>query len=230
VDRNFTNPTGMGRLSARWTVPKAPTQKDDQTIDFFPGLQGTAQSQHYIIQHVPAWGDIPGGGGGPYWTIASWQVGKRVFRSTTVRVEPGDVIYGEMLGSDCALNVCAKWSITKTDETSGKATRLVSAGNPYGSSSSQPRCSKRTDRSIPDRRMIRSTTSSSRAQTIRAAEAPDLEPVFEHRHWGGCAGQSVIHGSNAIRRSTLIFQRSCLGAPRAQTTGCHSRQAGTFAS
>jgi hypothetical protein len=82
-------------MSTTWTVPPKPTNRDDQLIYLFNGLQDS-NIQH-ILQPVLTWG-VSADGGGPFWSIASWYVDDsgHAFKSASVNVNEGDVLTGVM--------------------------------------------------------------------------------------------------------------------------------------
>ena len=98
VNSGWTNNTGnpISYFSTRWIVPPAPTTDNGQIIFLFNGLE-TSNGQ-FILQPVLQWGSN-GLFGGSYWCIANWYAdgqGGTYFVSTSVQVNPGDVLHGIM--------------------------------------------------------------------------------------------------------------------------------------
>jgi hypothetical protein len=83
-------------FSTTWRVPPPPSTRGRQTIFLFNGLQNSGPS-YGILQPVLQWGPSAAGGGA-YWSVASWYVTSRgqAFHTPLQRVEPGDVLVGEM--------------------------------------------------------------------------------------------------------------------------------------
>lgn len=104
-------------ISARWTVPAAPSQAGGQTLYYFPGIQPADST--FVVQPVLAWQ-------GGAWTIASWDCCDQgqANASPTKQVQTGDLIEGVASGSQCSGDVCKAWKITTTDLTSGETTTL----------------------------------------------------------------------------------------------------------
>jgi hypothetical protein len=88
--------TPLQSFSTTWQVPPAPKTRNRQTIFLFNGLQNTGHN-YGILQPVLQWGPSAAGGGA-YWSVASWYVTSRgqAFHTPLQRVEPGDVLVGEM--------------------------------------------------------------------------------------------------------------------------------------
>jgi hypothetical protein len=83
-------------FSSTWRVPPPPATRHRQTLFFFNGLQNSG-ANYGILQPVLQWG-VSAAGGGDYWSVASWYVTSRgqAFHTPLQRVEPGDVLVGEM--------------------------------------------------------------------------------------------------------------------------------------
>lgn len=128
-DYGLLTSTSFGELTANWAVPPAPTSNDDQTLYFFPAMidNGTGGN---IIQPVLAWNNDSSVTTSPtnVWSIASWNccVVDTVTESTSVTVNPGDVILGTMQ-STCSAGTltCGYWDITTKDITTGSSTSLT---------------------------------------------------------------------------------------------------------
>jgi len=122
---------GFTQSLGYFTIPDAPVDgQDDQTLFMFTGLQNEnwipgpnsppAPDDFEIIQPVLQWG-YSAGGGGDYWTLASWYV--TVYNgfliSDLINVNAGDKIFGNMtlLGRDT-------WYISGVVQSSGTATTL----------------------------------------------------------------------------------------------------------
>ncbi len=119
-----TSPTKQE--SAKWLVPKAPTSKDGQTIFMFPATQNcdTNGCGAFIIQPVLQWGPSAGGGG-TYWTFASWYVGSfGYYVSNLITVSTGDHLVGRINSNHCNSGYTCNWVITSKDVTTGQTSVL----------------------------------------------------------------------------------------------------------
>jgi hypothetical protein len=94
----WLNATGnpVTSFKTTWKVPPAPATNNGQTIFLFNGIDPADPSQA-ILQPVLQWGPSHGGGGA-YWSIASWYVlgNGQAFFTPLVPVNPGDVLVGVM--------------------------------------------------------------------------------------------------------------------------------------
>ncbi len=94
----WDNVTGDTITSFRttWKVPPEPSENDTQLIYLFNGIQNYGANVG-ILQPVLQWG-ASGGGGGPYWSVASWYVlaDGNAFHTPHVRVGVGDSLVGVM--------------------------------------------------------------------------------------------------------------------------------------
>jgi hypothetical protein len=128
VDSVWANVSGgVGEYSGTWHVPSAPSNKGAQTIFFFNSTEDQAGAE--IIQPVLQWGSSAAGGG-KYWAIASWHVGKGyAYASRLVRTVPGHVIkgYAKRTQRYCGSTLCWQWDITTSDVTAGQHTTLTAA-------------------------------------------------------------------------------------------------------
>jgi hypothetical protein len=82
---------------ARWTVPPAPLQSNDQTVYLFNALQDAAGN--HILQPVLQWGPSPALGSGSQWGAASFWLGGAtdpLFCSEFVPLQPGTAVTGRM--------------------------------------------------------------------------------------------------------------------------------------
>jgi hypothetical protein len=103
-------------LTDTWVVPDLPPNQGSQTLYFFNGIQGSS-----ILQ--PVMGYI---GGGP-WNLASWNCCTQgdTQHSDYIDLSPGDVITGTITSAGCdSSGVCQTWTVTSTDETTGKSVVL----------------------------------------------------------------------------------------------------------
>ncbi len=94
---SWLNSTGspISSFLTTWTVPRAPSSNNGQTIFLFNGIEPGDYS--HILQPVLQWGPSAAGGGA-YWTVASWYVGGgNAFHTNLVRVNEGDVLVGRMI-------------------------------------------------------------------------------------------------------------------------------------
>lgn len=96
ADAAWTNNTGQPITSFRttWVVPAAPSTQSGQLLYLFNGIQNSTM----IYQPVLQWGNNNAFGGN-YWLVASWYAdgqGGPAFHSSTVQVNPGDVLVGVM--------------------------------------------------------------------------------------------------------------------------------------
>jgi hypothetical protein len=113
-------------ISARMSVPSAPTVPAGQTIYFFPGLEDI---EHVvtIVQPVLAWN----GFNDHAWSIASWNccLNGQTWHSPPVAVAAGTTILGTVRGvRRCSTSACQDWSIVTTDMSNGHSTKLATAG------------------------------------------------------------------------------------------------------
>lgn len=118
----YTTGVPIGRIVASWKVPPSPRNAADQTVYFFPGLQGDT-----ILQPVLGYR-----GYNNSWDLSSWNCCKdgTVQYSDFIAAKPGDRIVGDTY-STCAAGVaCSKWNIDTRNVTSGQSVRLTSV--PYG--------------------------------------------------------------------------------------------------
>jgi len=109
----------IDKIEGTWTVPSAPFT-NGATIFLFNGLEPTVGG--LIIQPVLQYGGSYAGGGN-YWAIASWMVGKNAYVSTLETVNPGDTIQGNTYiksTSGAKLN----WAIHAKDLTTGAWSNL----------------------------------------------------------------------------------------------------------
>ncbi len=108
-----------GGMTARWTVPPAPSAQDGQVLFFFPGLEDINDTQS-ILQPVLQWNS-------GQWSIASWNccLNGIVTNSPGVNVSPGNRIYGSIT-STCPAGTltCATWNVLSLDLTTGESTTL----------------------------------------------------------------------------------------------------------
>jgi hypothetical protein len=83
-------------FTTNWTVPSVPSNKGNQTIFLFNGMQDGLTSSSYIIQPVLQWGSSAAGGG-KYWSITNWYVsGSSAYYGTLVNVSAGTSLQGVM--------------------------------------------------------------------------------------------------------------------------------------
>jgi hypothetical protein len=119
LDSWWTSSKQVVSLTAKWTVPPAPTL-NGATVFLFPSVE-PSDSGGAIVQPVLQWGSSVAGGGNS-WTIASWFVpgnGIALF-SPLVYTAAGRTLTGTMTrGSSSA----SRWIIS-LDQTSGVDTML----------------------------------------------------------------------------------------------------------
>jgi len=123
---------GVTQFLGYFSIPDDPANADDgQTLFMFTGLQNSnwipgpnsppAPEDFEIIQPVLQWGSSAGGGGS-YWTLASWYV--TVYNgfliSDLINVNAGDTIFGNM-----TLIGPSKWYISGVVQSSNQATTLT---------------------------------------------------------------------------------------------------------
>jgi len=126
------SPAGFSGFLGFFTIPDAPQNGDDgQTLFMFTGLQNEnwipgpnappAPQDFEIIQPVLQWGESAGGGGN-YWTLASWYV--TVYNgfliSDLISVNAGDTIFGNM-----TLVSPNTWLISGVVQSNSQATTLT---------------------------------------------------------------------------------------------------------
>jgi len=123
---NYTSSTPIGRIVATWTVPNAPTTKDDQVIYFFPGLEQLPTVQS-ILQPVLGWN----GYNDKAWTLASWNccVDGTTYHSDPIPARVGDMVVGDTYSTCAAGQACSTWKIDSRNTTTGKTSSLTT--NPY---------------------------------------------------------------------------------------------------
>lgn len=123
---NYSSSKPIGRIVATWTVPSAPSTKDDQVIYFFPGLEQLPTVQS-ILQPVLGWN----GYGDKAWTLASWNccVDGTTFHSDPVPAKAGDVVVGDTYSTCAAGQACSIWKIDSRNTTTGQTSSLTT--NPY---------------------------------------------------------------------------------------------------
>lgn len=123
---NYTSSTPIGRIVATWTVPNAPTTKDDQVIYFFPGLEQLPTVQS-ILQPVLGWN----GYNDKAWTLASWNccVDGTTYHSDPIPARVGDTVVGDTYSTCAAGQACSTWKIDSRNTTTGKTSSLTT--NPY---------------------------------------------------------------------------------------------------
>jgi hypothetical protein len=120
-------------LTTDWVVPLPPKTVDDQDIAFFNDILTTADSGD-ILQPVLDFN----GESTNRWAMESEHccISGNDMQTTPVVVNVGDQIRGTVTGSHCAANgVCANWTVTTADLTTGKSTTLnttAPAGVPNG--------------------------------------------------------------------------------------------------
>lgn len=122
---NYNNGSNVGRLRATWTVPSTPSDAENQTVFFFPGLEQLPTVES-ILQPVLGWN----GFGDHAWTIASWNC---CVSGTTTHTDPANVASGDQIVGDtyslCGTGVynCGSWSIVTQDTTNGQTVTLNTA-------------------------------------------------------------------------------------------------------
>jgi hypothetical protein len=123
---NYTSSTPIGRIVATWTVPSAPTTKDDQVIYFFPGLEQLPTVKS-ILQPVLGWN----GYNDKAWTLASWNccVDGTTFHSDPIPASAGDTVVGDTYATCAAGQACSTWKIDSRNTTTGQTSSLTT--NPY---------------------------------------------------------------------------------------------------
>jgi hypothetical protein len=101
-------------IQGNWTVPSDPSV-NGSLIYLFNGMEDSTYA--WILQPVLQYG-VGYAGGGNYWVIASWLVGKSAYYSPLETVHPGDSLtgYTKMTGvSGSEL----KWKVDAKDNTTG---------------------------------------------------------------------------------------------------------------
>lgn len=111
-------------MQATWTVPPWPTNRADQVIYFFPGIE--PESKDRILQPVLQWGYS-----GNWWEISSWSCGSTCPHSTPEYVNIGDTIVGTITGSSCTGAGACSWQIKTTEVGSASTTLNWNAGQSY---------------------------------------------------------------------------------------------------
>jgi hypothetical protein len=86
--------TPISYFNTNWVVPSAPTNKANQTIFLFNGMQDGTTSSSYIIQPVLQWGPSAAGGG-KYWAVTNWYVSSsQAFYGSLASVSTGTALQG----------------------------------------------------------------------------------------------------------------------------------------
>jgi len=113
-------------FNGNWTIPPQPSNKGDQTLFLFTGLQNMYVGNTEIIQPVLQWGPSAGGGG-QYWSVASWYVptSGHTIISPLTNVNAGDQIFGLM-----ELSASAHWTVSTIVESEGVNTSFTMKTNP----------------------------------------------------------------------------------------------------
>jgi len=126
-----SSPKGFTEFLGYFTIPDVPQSADDQTLFMFTGLQNEnwvpgpnsppAPNDFEIIQPVLQYG-YSAGGGGDYWTLASWYVTvyDGFLISDLITVNAGDTIFGNM-----TLVAEDSWFISGVLKSNGQATSLT---------------------------------------------------------------------------------------------------------
>jgi len=126
---------GVTSFLGYFSITEDPENADGQTLFMFTGLQNEnwipgpnsppAPQNFEIIQPVLQWGPSAGGGGN-YWTLASWYV--TVYNgfliSDLISVNSGDTIFGNM-----TLIGPSSWYISGVVQSNGQATTLKATKN-----------------------------------------------------------------------------------------------------
>ena len=110
-------------LSTQWTVPLAPLDTADQDIAFFNDILTTAGGEDILQPVLDYNGEVRN-----HWAIESEHccIAGDDMQTTPIDVNVGDVIVGTVTGTGCdSTGVCAGWTVTTADATSGKSTTLT---------------------------------------------------------------------------------------------------------
>lgn len=86
-------------IQGYWLVPSAP-KTNGATIFLFNGVEPQVKPNSWIMQPVLQYGGSYAGGGN-YWAMASWLVGRKAYVSTLTPVSTGDLLVGttEQIGA-----------------------------------------------------------------------------------------------------------------------------------
>ena len=123
----------VGALAADYGVPDNPHTIDNHTfIAEFPSLEHTWPNPEYIIQPVLQWNQA---GFSREWSIVAEAggaaFGGHYYQPNPQRTWTNHIIRGELAGSECSGNHCAKWTIVATDLDTGRKSSLVIVKNTW---------------------------------------------------------------------------------------------------
>ncbi|PPU50074.1 hypothetical protein XdyCFBP7245_21425 [Xanthomonas dyei] len=119
---SYETSSPIGRIVASWKVPPNPRIRSNQTIYYFPGMQGETILQPVLGYRAES----------NTWDLSSWNCCKdgTVTTSDFIPAKSGDQIVGDTY-STCAAGVaCNRWNIDTKNMTTGRSVRLTSV--PYG--------------------------------------------------------------------------------------------------
>src|SRR5258708_392795 len=121
---------GMGlTYSTDWIVPKAPVSIGNQDIAFFNDVETAPASSSDatgILQPVLEFNAVLG----RWWIIAEYCCSPMDLQTEPIDVNVGDIIRGEIAGTNCAAGAWQDWTVTTTDVTTGKSAVLHRTGLP----------------------------------------------------------------------------------------------------
>jgi len=122
-----TTQSAYAFLYSFWTVPKAPTKNDGQTIYLFNGMEDY-KDVVTIIQPVLGWNSDYASA----WGLASWNCCESgtVYEGSPVHASSGDLVYGYMFDNcPAGTKTCTSWDIITWDLTTGNYSELIDTSN-----------------------------------------------------------------------------------------------------
>jgi hypothetical protein len=126
---SYTGSSWGAYLSDTWVVPPPPTDVASGEVIF---LWNAIQTSNSLLQPVLGFNDD---GSNMEWQISSWNCCTSGISGQTggTPVNPGDVIQGTVTGAGCddGTGVCANWTVTAIDQTSGQS-EVLNTTSPNG--------------------------------------------------------------------------------------------------
>jgi hypothetical protein len=125
VERSNLNTNAIKHMTGFWHVPSSPTS-GGALIYLFPGAQDQPLTR--IIQPVLRW--LNGA-----WTVANWNVdtANNFVKSADIAVSPGELLQGEMNGSNCnsSTGICSTWTLyARANNDFARSTTLTNTSTP----------------------------------------------------------------------------------------------------
>ncbi len=122
------SPAPLVELRASFTVPAPPRSAAGQLVYLFPALVSVGRDA--VLQPVLQWGVGPAGGG-ERWLAAAWSCSAaRCVHGPYIAVEPGDVLWGHVLGRRCSTFGACDWELDVTSARTGESSPLLANDDP----------------------------------------------------------------------------------------------------